>query len=496
MKQAQSQQELYHEIFGSVLDRTEMTPYLLRNTGSYNYALRQATKMMGNRGFDIYGGELSTGEKRRARKYIDNAYRYCFQHMFPFLKEQFSHLMDLGSDNCGLYEECLKSISQINLMIDNKQFREIIDEDPRHLFLLASSIKYPHVFHGYKGIDMVVPEDWQQTACALLKVAYLIKSIEEDSQDINDYAQLGLFLEMKGQSLQDLYNFDWANPAHLPDSDAAKKAFVKIATFFHNLKESVRRDINKNCMIFDSGDGVEIDISEIKSRLKSPSSMFTKLGKDLEGEAHNIRDILAITFILKSSDNTLKLFHALQKRGVILQENTLSSSVTQTLFSNPESMSDAVKSLMISLSQSEGTNDILDGVNLNSNTKEFYAALSINAYKNPYTSVGHKKLQCKINFSVPVHRSISTNEILIPGTPEYEGRTRINKITEQQTLALELRISDEQSWLESEYKEDAHHDAYKLRQLISVMNRIFKNRFHYPESDITRLREDQKKLFS
>ena len=113
-------------------------------------------------------------------------------------------------------------------------------------------------------------------------------------------------------------------------------------------------------MVFDSGDGVEIDILEIKSRLKSPSSMFTKLGKDLEGEAHNIRDILAITFILKSSDNTLELFHALQKRGVILQENTLSSSVTQTLFSNPESMSDAVKSLMISLSKSEGTNDVLD----------------------------------------------------------------------------------------------------------------------------------------
>jgi uncharacterized protein (TIGR04562 family) len=496
MKQAQSQQELYHEIFGSVLDRTEMTPYLLLNTTGYDYALRQATKMMGNRGFDIYrGGELAAGEERRARKYVDNAYHYCFLHMFPFLKEQFSHLMDLGSENCGLYRECLKSITQINVLLDNKQFRDIIDEDPRHLFLLASSKKYPHVFHGYKRQDMVVPEDWQQMACAVLKVAYLIKSIEEDSQDINDYAQLGLFLEIKGQSLQDLYNFDWADPAHFPDSDAAKKAFVKISTFFLKLKESVKVDIQKNCMVFDSGDGVEIDIAEIKSRLKSPASMSTKLGKDLEGEAHNIRDILAITFILKNSDNTLKLFHALQKRGVILQENVLSSSVTQTLFRNPESMSDAVKSLMISLSKSKGTNDVLDGEHLNSNTKAFYEALSINTDKNPYTSVGHKKLQCKINFSVPVHRSVSTNEILIPGTPEYEGRNRTEKITEQQTLALELRISDEQSWRESEYKEDSHHNAYKLRQLISVMNRIFKDRFHYPESGIARLREDQRKLF-
>jgi len=73
-------------------------------------------------------------------------------------------------------------------------------------------------------------------------------------------------------------------------------------------------------MIFNSGDGVEVDIADIKSRLKSPESMFTKLGKDIEGEAQDIRDILAITFILKSKDDTLKLFHALQKRGVILQE--------------------------------------------------------------------------------------------------------------------------------------------------------------------------------
>ncbi len=192
MKQPQSQQELYHEIFGSVLDRTEMTPYLLLNTTGYDYALRQATRMMGNRGFDIYEGEeLAAGEKSRARKYIDNAYRYCFLHMFPFLKGQFSHLMDLGSENCGLYEECLKSVSQINIMLDNKSFREIIDEDPRHLFLLASSKKYPNVFHGYKGKDMVVPEDWQQMACALLKVVYLIKSIEEDPCYKKGFARSG-----------------------------------------------------------------------------------------------------------------------------------------------------------------------------------------------------------------------------------------------------------------------------------------------------------------
>jgi hypothetical protein len=39
--------------------------------------------------------------------------------------------------------------------------------------------------------------------------------------------------------------------------------------------------------------------------------------------------------ILRSMDDTLKLFHALQKRGVILQENTASHSITQTLVIKP-----------------------------------------------------------------------------------------------------------------------------------------------------------------
>jgi uncharacterized protein (TIGR04562 family) len=497
MKKAQSQQELYHEIFGSVLDRTGMSPYLLLKTTGYRSALKQATKMMGNRGFDTYGGEkLEEGEKMRARKYIDNAYRYCFVHMFPFLKEQLSNLMNLGSENHKQYENCLRSINKIEDMLNNPNLQKLINEDPRHLFLLASSKKYPHVFHGYKEHNMSVPEDWQQMACALLKIAYLFKSIEEDSQDINDYAQLGLFLELEGHSLTDLYNFDWANPLHFPESDAAKRAFVKIATFFHKLKDSVKSDVKKNCIIFDSGDGVKIDIVNIKSRLKSPASMSTKLGKDVEGEAHNIRDILAITFILRSSDDTLKLFHALQKRGVILQEYTLSSSLTQTLFNNPESMSNAVKTLMISLSKSEGADEFWDDSDLTSNSKAFYEALSMNAAKNPYTSAGHKKFQCKINFSVPVHRSITTNEIMIPGTPAYEGRALLEKTTEQHTLALELRISDEQSWMESEYKQDSNHDAYKFRQLASVMNRVFKKNFQFPGTDFNTLREDQKRLFS
>ena len=36
-------QELFHDIFGSVLDRTELTPYLLRGCPDYEAALRGAS---------------------------------------------------------------------------------------------------------------------------------------------------------------------------------------------------------------------------------------------------------------------------------------------------------------------------------------------------------------------------------------------------------------------------------------------------------------------
>ncbi|MDH3879349.1 MAG: hypothetical protein OET18_16005, partial [Desulfobacterales bacterium] len=79
---------------------------------------------------------------------------------------------------------------------------------------------------------------------------------------------------------------------------------------------------------------------------------------------------------------------------------------------------------------------------------------------------------------------------------EYKERASQNKTTEQHTLALELRISDEKSWMESEYRQDANHDAYKFRQLIAVMNRLFKGFFHLPEENHAKLREDQKKMFA
>jgi len=497
MKERTFHQELHHEIFGSILDRDEMTPYLLLKAHTYERAMKQAARMMGNRGFDtIRGTELEDCEKNRALGYIEKAYSYFFRSLFPFIKKQLTDLSKLPSGQTSLYKSCLKSVDIIKSKLNDPHFKKILHEDPRHILLLASSKKHPHVFYGYKGKKLNIRPEWQHMACAVLKSAYLIKSIEEDSQDINDYAQLGLFLAIEGQRPDDLYNYRWERPAQIPDSEPAQRAFVKVSTFFHKLRESVCFNEGIDCLVFNSGDGVDVEIMEIKARLKSPESMLTKLGKDVEGEVNDIRDVLAITFILKNSYDILKLFHALQKRGVILQENTISPSITQTLFKNPEEMIEAIRHLMISLARSEGKNVVPDEQDIMAHAKAFYQALGANASKNLYSSLGHKKFQCKINYSVPIHRNAMTNEVIIPGTAAYSRRHQITKKTEQHTLDLELRISDKQSWHESEQKGDAHHDAYKFRQMCAVMNRLFKGLFSLPHEAHAQLRADQKKLFT
>jgi uncharacterized protein (TIGR04562 family) len=225
--------------------------------------------------------------------------------------------------------------------------------------------------------------------------------------------------------------------------------------------------------------------------------MFAKLGKDGEGEAYGIRDILAITFLLKEREDTLPLFHALQKRGVILQENTVSTSITQTLFADARDMEESVRRLMRNLAQyGVGSSEAPRDETVAAAAAEFFGALSVNAVRNPHTSDQHRKFQCKINFSLPVHRDASTRRILVPGTAAYMYRDRIDVITQQHTLPVELRISDRRSWEESEQRGEAHHDAYKLRQLLVFMNRLFSPLFVFPPEDFALLREDQARLFS
>jgi uncharacterized protein (TIGR04562 family) len=497
VKTANSRPELYHEIFGSILDRTEMEPYLLLRAATYEQALERVTLMLGNRGFDTASAtQLRPSEKRRAQAFVRRALSYFQGWLLPFLESQLTLLRPFATHNRELYESGLTSLREVRALLRTPQLRALIEEDPRHLFLLASSRKFPRLFAGRTDIPRSIPSAWQKLACSTLKMCHLIKSIEEDSQDVNDYAQLGIFLASQSVRLDDLYHFRWTQPDLIPPDEPAQKAFVKLSAFFHKLNDSMRFDGRKKCLVFNSGDGVEVDILEVKARLKSPESMFTKLGKDVEGEAHDIRDVLAITFIIRTKDDTLKLFHALQKRGVILQENVVSHSISQTLFAGPSAMVEAVRRLQVGLDHSKGKRRRASRVALLRDARAFFEALSVNARLNEHSSQEHKKFQCKLNFSVPIHRDAATRRILIPGTPEYTTRNRIRKETQQHTLAVELRISDARSWQDSEQKGDSHHDAYKFRQVASLTARLLGSLFQFPDSAISELRRDQNKLFA
>lgn len=494
--QQKGQHELYNEIFGSILDRREMSPYLLRDCSGYRSAIIRATRMMENRGFDVIADELCPGESERALKYVEQTLRYYRKWLIPFVKRQLHLLGALVSPLHEHYKNAILSIDAIDAMLNDTALLNLIAEDPRHLFLLASSARYDNLFDGYRGSKLTVPEQWQRAACAILKMCHLIKSIEEDSQDIHDYTRLGLFFESHGQALGDLFNYRWDKPPLVPEEEPARRAFAKLSTFFFRIKETMSFDEELNCYIFNSGEGVRVPIIEVKARLKSPESMFTKLGKDVEGEVFNIRDILAITFLLKSREDTLTLFHALQKRGVILQENTVSHSITQTLFDTPADMYEAVRRLMVNLSKSAGENEeIFDDDIIAENADQFFKSLTINAAVNSYSSGVHRKFQCKINFSLPIHRDGQTNQILVPGTRAYTDRMEKEIVTQQHTLPVEIRIADCEGWEQSEQRGDAHHDAYKCRQLLSLTNRLFSPYFDFPLEHFEKLREDQCKIF-
>lgn len=484
-------QELFHEIFGSVLDRDGLTPYLLRNCDDYPTALRKATLMMGNRGFSVVDGELGEGEKERASDFVRQSVKYMLGSLFSALSVQLTELSMIGSPQRKIYDRAIDDIRGLKELLSGGDLAQLIEEDPRHLFLLASSAKYPHLFKGHPLDPGRIPSRWRMTACSVLKMCHLIKAIEEDSQDVYDYARLGLFFESSGIPLSGLFDFSWDESESVPDDENARRAFVKLSAFFRKLHDSISVDGEKRTLVFNSGDGVRVDIVEVKARLKSPESMFAKLGKDASEEAYDIRDILAVTFLLKSRDDSLTLFHALQKQGVILQENTASASVTQTLFDTSADMYQAVGSLMRSLALREGIEEEPGEDEIRKNAEAFFKSLNTNAALNPHSSGQHRKFQCKINFSVPVHLDRETGKVFLRGTAGTAGT-----YTRQHTLPVELRISDVQSWEKSELRGEAHHSAYKCRQSLVLMNRLFMPLFSFPADAFAQLRKDQDTLFS
>lgn len=480
-------QELYHEIFGSVLDRKELTPYMLRNCADYADAIRGATLMMGNRGFLLVGNELASGELDRASSYVDSAIDYVEKSLLPTVKGQLSSLAGLESPLAEAYATACADIDAIRALISGGDFRDLVDSDPRHLFLLSSSAKYPHLFRGSPSGPDRVPPRWRFASCSILKLCHLIKAIEEDSEDIYDYARLGLWFAARGIPLHGLSSLDWSRAENAPSDPNARRAYVKLASFFKKLSLSLMGSPDRGTLAFVSGDGVSVDLVAIKARLKSPESMFAKIGKAAAEETYNIRDILALTFLTKKKEDALTLFHALQKQGVILQENVESASVTQTLFDSADGMRDAVRDLMRTLARREGIEGEPDEESVRKNAEEFFRALGTNAAANPHTSGDHRKFQCKINFSVPVQYDPNTGRVLLSPTP--------GAVTRQHTLPVELRISDLASWEASELRGEAHHEAYKCRQLLVLMNRLFSPLFAFPLEREEALRKDQDALF-
>ncbi|MCD1653783.1 hypothetical protein K7J14_03600 [Treponema zuelzerae] len=486
-------QELFHDIFGSVLDRTELTPYLLRGCPDYEAALRGASLMMGNRGFRLEQGEPAPGELERASAYVRQALSWILSSFIPDLRSSLQPLLSIDSPRTLLYRETLSRLSELRALFASGPFREAAERDPRNLFLLASSAKYPDLFRGDSGFPESIPPRWRFAACSLLKASHLVKSLEEDSQDIRNFAVLGFFFREKNIPLSRLFGHDWTSASSVPADEGARCAYVQCASFFAKLGASVTRE-KDGSLFFNSGDGVRVELVDIKARLKSPASMFAKLGKDESGESWSIRDVVAVTFLLKRRDDSLTLFHALQKQGVILQENTASASITQTLYDSPEDMEKAVQGLMDALAIREGVRTGASADSVRRNAVSFYRSLTTDRGLNPHSSDSHRKIQCKLHFSVPVVHAAESGHVLVSGD-DFPPAAGTAVYTSQHTLPVELRLSDLESWEKSELRGESHHEAYKCRQYLQILQRLFSPLAGFPSDQMKGLREDQSRLY-
>ncbi len=60
--------------------------------------------------------------RERAQKYIEQVYKYFFDWMFPFVKNQLEGLAALHSANADLYRNCLQAIGEIESILKNTEF--------------------------------------------------------------------------------------------------------------------------------------------------------------------------------------------------------------------------------------------------------------------------------------------------------------------------------------------------------------------------------------
>jgi hypothetical protein len=277
-----------------------MTPYMLRNCGDYGEALLRANGMLANRGFDMSTDALETGEIERAAGYVKQSVEYIDSALLPFVRNQLELLADSGSPAERLYREAIDSVDEIHAMLSGGKFRELIEEDPRHLFLLSSSAKYPHLFHGYRGENLYVPRKWKMMGCTILKMCHLIRSIEEDSQDINDYARLGMFLESRGKS-SGPRRHGLGEPTDIPEDECARPRFVTIGDSSEAGQSVSRREDGLVSM----GDGVKFDNRQIRRGSRARKQSQTRQGRE-ENPSHPRH--IAITLIRNSGPTLSRSF--------------------------------------------------------------------------------------------------------------------------------------------------------------------------------------------
>jgi hypothetical protein len=104
----------------------------------------------------------------------------------------------------------------------------------------------------------------------------------------------------------------------------------------------------------------------------------------------------------------------------------------------------------------------------------------------------HDRDKCLLDLAA----DFETNQILVPGTADCAARDARAVKTQQHALGVELRISDRQSWHASELKGESHHDAYRFRQLLALMNRLFRRSFDFSSDALVQLRKDQGRVFA
>jgi len=465
--------DVVQEILGSPLDEKRLKE---KEIGKKHYkeSLKAATRVLLRRGIDLEGHE---SEKERARRYIETGKKFILEHQLPFVKKELEKLIETSPDSPNLesYKKSLNQIVEIEKKFSNPLFNKIIDEDPRHLLLMASTRSKSKTFNGYGNVaDFPISKDMQNAACSLLKATYLAKSIDEDTPRMRRFSKLSFFLS-EHHSLKNLDEIDWENPKILPADQEAQLAYSKVSDFMKSLKSNLKENWGyddegrpqKN-ISWVGDDGQEIKISRIASRIKDAYSLMTKLAKGAKEQAEGVKDFVGVSFIVKDENEIFKLYQAITNSGMVTQDNLYQGSVIQTIFNSTEEVRPLARELAKNYSE-------INEDNFEQFAEAIFRKITPDTQKKNGDSAGkHRKFQFKINISQRIIRDADAGRVILPGM-EMPEKLKISN----ETLPVEIRISTEKIWQEAEEIGRSSHSAYKLRQNLKAMEREFKGMFEF-----------------